>query len=95
MCFLKKKELCCFFHCTVHQKQTNKNTKRRCKLYSIPCFFSCSEENLFLLFVGLTGHGADYVHESLDLTFVERETTEGLGGTSGLRCLKPVRGSDP
>ena len=33
--------------------------------------------------------------ESLGLTFVESETTEGFGGTSGLRCLMPVRGSEP
>lgn len=30
----------------------------------------------------------DYVQESLDLTFVERDTSDGLGGTSGLRCLE-------
>lgn len=45
--------------------------------------------------IGQTGQPADYVHESLDLTFVERETTEGLGGTSGLRYLMPVRGREP
>lgn len=30
----------------------------------------------------------DYVQVSLDLTFVERDTSDGLGGTSGLRCLR-------
>lgn len=35
-----------FFHCTVHQKKPKqKYTKRRCKLYSIPCFFSLSEKH--------------------------------------------------
>lgn len=29
-----------------------------------------------------------YVQESLDLTLVERDTSDGLGGTSGLRCLE-------
>ena len=62
--------------------------------------FSLSfRKNLSLLSVhiGRDGGGeqADYVPESLDLTFVESETTEGFGGTSGLRCLMPVRGSEP
>lgn len=40
--FSLRKKTVLHFHCTVHQK-TNKNTKRRCKLYSIPCFFSLPE----------------------------------------------------
>lgn len=44
---------------------------------------------------GLRGLRADYVPESQDFAFVERETTEGFGGTSGLRCLLPVLGSEP
>lgn len=30
----------------------------------------------------------DYVQESPELAFVERDTRLGLGGTSGLRCLE-------
>lgn len=30
----------------------------------------------------------DYVQESPDLAFVEKDTRLGLGGTSGLRCLE-------
>lgn len=47
------------------------------------------------MFPVLFSERADYVQESLDLTFVERDTKEGLGGTSGLRCLTPVRGNEP
>lgn len=42
-CFLKKTVLHFSLYCTPKTNK-QKNTKRRCKLYSIPCFFSLSEK---------------------------------------------------
>lgn len=77
------------FHCTVHQNK-QQNTRRRCKLYSVPCV----PRMRLKLRLTSSSSGAHYV-QSLDLTFVDSDTTDGFGGTSGLRCLTPVLGRDP
>lgn len=84
--------------CTVHRNQPKeKKTLKGDDSLSDPCLFSLLQKELSRLSVlnGPTRQLSVYVHESLDLTFVERETTEGLGGTSGLRYLALVRGSEP
>lgn len=50
---------------------------------------------IFSLVTVATDIRSDYVQESLDLTLVDSDTKEGLGGTSGFRCLTPDLGSDP
>lgn len=65
--------------------------------------FSLSLSNLFARHLPLSSVSAlgparlgHYVQESLDLPFVvDRDTMEGLGGTSGLRYLKAALGSEP
>lgn len=81
-------------YCTPKPNRKTLKGDASCTVFPV---FSLSEKKLspVSINIGLTGELADYVQESLDLTFVESETTEGLGGTSGLRYLMPVRGSEP
>lgn len=91
-----KKKKAVLQYSTVLYIKNKQTLKRDASCTVFPVFFSFGNHLPQMSFhIELTGQQADYVPESLDLTLVESDTAEGLGGTSGLRYLKPVRGSEP